>query len=42
MANSQTEEMEQALFDAMYWLEDLPAPPMELIEEIRSALRIEI
>lgn len=37
----QTEEMERALYDCLDFLEDLPSPPIDLIEQIREALRLE-
>ena len=37
----QTEEMKNALHNVLDFLYSLPAPPMDLIEEIQSALKIE-
>lgn len=41
MALCQTEEMQDALHNALEFLYGLPSPPMDLIQEIESALRIE-
>lgn len=37
----QTEEMERALCNCLDFLEDLPSPPVDLIEQIREALGLE-
>ena len=34
-------ELENALYKALDFLEELPAPPVDIIEEIHKALEIE-